>query len=288
MSSIDITTLGDSANTAARDARAMKTSLCTIAPCALVIGCGSNSKSAEPTTKPSAPLTALTVVALGDSDATGQGDPSGVGWVGRYGRLAQAGTGRHVDVKNLAREGKTSEELLADLKNNTETQTAVKNAQIVLLGIGGADMNAGDDAFAAGKCKAERCYAPVFTSFAKNFDAIAKQVRTLRGQAKTTLLAITFPNVLTGAEDVIPPFLKPIATRIGIYQAQSAKRAICRVMSSYDGSCVELLGAFNGPSGRQDAYKTGLLNHEDCCYASAKGQQLIAQLVYDKGVTGAR
>jgi hypothetical protein len=41
---------------------------------------------------------------------------------------------------------------------------------------------------------------------------------------------------------------------------------------------------FNGPSGKRDAYKSGLLNKIDCCYASGKGQQLIAELLLKTGV----
>ena len=38
-------------------------------------------------------------------------------------------------------------------------------------------------------------------------------------------------------------------------------------------------------SGRENAYKRGLLNHEDCCYPSAKGQQLIADLLLKTGLS---
>jgi hypothetical protein len=93
---------------------------------------------------------------------------------------------------------------------------------------------------------------------------------------------------LTGAEDVIPPFLKPIATRIGAYQARTANRAICRGMAKYDGRCIDVLRAFNGRTGRNNAYKTGLLNHEKCCYPSAKGQELMAQMLFKTGLAPIR
>jgi len=93
---------------------------------------------------------------------------------------------------------------------------------------------------------------------------------------------------LTGAEDAIPPFLKPVATRIGVYQATNANRAICRSMTKYDGRCIDVLHAFNGPSGTADAYKKGLLNHEDCCYPNAEGQQLMADLLLKTGLAPIR
>jgi hypothetical protein len=94
--------------------------------------------------------------------------------------------------------------------------------------------------------------------------------------------------VLTGAEGVIPPFLKPVATKVGVYQAKTANAAICQVMAKYGGKCIELLKRFNGPQGTRNAYKTGLLNHNHCCYPSAKGQQLMAQLLYQTGLAPVR
>jgi hypothetical protein len=110
----------------------------------------------------------------------------------------------------------------------------------------------------------------------------------LRGSKTTALRAITQANPLTGAEDVIPPFLKSVATRIGVYQARTANRAICRVMAKYGGRCIDLLRRFNGPRGTENAYAKGLLNHEDCCYPSAKGQQLMATLLFETGLAPVR
>jgi lysophospholipase L1-like esterase len=100
----------------------------------------------------------LPVVALGDSETTGAGDPTGVGWVGRYARLLHTKVGVDVDVTNLAVDGKTSAQLLADVRGDPTTREALKDAQVVLLGIGGADFNAGDARFETGQCRAEACY----------------------------------------------------------------------------------------------------------------------------------
>jgi hypothetical protein len=55
-------------------------------------------------------------------------------------------------------------------------------------------------------------------------------------------------------------------------------------MTRHGGRCLDVLRAFNGASGAENAYKKGLLNHADCCYPSAKGQQLIAQLLFETGI----
>jgi hypothetical protein len=189
-----------------------------------------------------------------------------------------------VEVTNLAEDGQTSAQLLSDVRNDPTTREALRGAQVILLGIGGADLNEGDMKFEAGKCRAEACYAPVLSSFEHNLDATVAAIRELRGPNNAVLRSITQPNTLTGAEDVIPPFLKPVATEVGVYQAKTANRSICRVMAKYDGRCVELLEPFNGPDGTENAYAKGLLNHEDCCYPSAKGQQLMAELLFETGL----
>jgi lysophospholipase L1-like esterase len=267
--------------------------LALAALCVAVASCGGGSSShpsggSSSGATTGAGVSRLDVVAVGDSETSGHGDSTGVGWVGRYARLLRVKLGLRVDVSNLAQDGKTSARLLSDLRSDATTRMKVKGAQIVLFGIGGADLNEGDDNFQAGRCRGEACYAPVLKSFARNFDAIIVAVRELRGSNKTVLRSITQPNVLTGAEDVIPQFLKPIATRIGAYQARTANDAICRSMAKHDGRCIDVLHAFNGPNGKANAYKKGLMNHQDCCYPSARGQQLMAELLFKTGLAPLR
>lgn len=229
-------------------------------------------------------VASLRIVALGDSDATGSGDPTRVGWVGRYAQLLRRRLGLQVTVRNLARDGQTSSQLLAAVRTDAATRNTVHQADIILLGIGGADLNAGDDRWQAGKCKGKACYAADLKAFGRNFETTVALVRKLRGSQKTVLRAITLPNGLTGAEDVIPPFLKPVATTIGVYQADTLRREICASMSRHGGRCIDVLHAFNGPDGTDNAYAKGLMNHADCCYPSGKGQQLIAQLLFKTGL----
>jgi lysophospholipase L1-like esterase len=228
----------------------------------------------------------LVIVVLGDSDATGNGDPTGAGWAGRYALLLRQKLGLRVTVLNLARDGKTVSQLLADVRSDSTTRAAVKKARIVLLGIGGADMNAGDANVEAGKCKAkvEACYAPVLRAFGRDFDSTVALIRKLEGSRTVALRAITPAISLIGAEDLIPPFLKPFATRISVYQGKTFAGIICRSMRNHGGRCVDVMRALNGPHGTDNAYRTGLMNHADCCYPSAKGQQLMAELLFKTGL----
>lgn len=226
----------------------------------------------------------LRIVALGDSDTAGNGDPTRIGWVGRYARLLHQRLGLTVSTRNLAVDGTTSSSLLTAVRSNSAIRSAVSAADVVLIGIGGADLNAGDDRWQSGACRGKACYAADLKAFARNFESTVVAIGKIRQGKKTLVRAITLPNALTGAEDVIPSFLKPVATGIGVYQARALRQSICASMARHGGRCVDVLRTFNGPSGTEDGYKKGLLNHTDCCYPSGKGQQLIAQLLFETGL----
>lgn len=59
-------------------------------------------------------------------------------------------------------------------------------------------------------------------------------------------------------------------------------------MKRHGGRCIDLLTAFNGTNGTNDAYKSGLMNKVDCCYPSGKGQQLVAQILLKTGLAPLR
>lgn len=228
--------------------------------------------------------TQLRIVALGDSDTAGNGDPTGIGWVGRYARLLHQELGLKVTLTNLAVDGTTSSHLLTTVRSDSATRSRIAAADVVLLGIGGADLNTGDDRWQSGACHGKACYAGDLRTFARNFEATVATVGKIRQGKKTVLRAITLPNALTGAEDVIPSFLKSDATTIGVYQARTLRQTICSSLTRHGGRCVDVLRAFNGAKGTANAYKKGLLNHAECCYPSAKGQQLIAMLLLETGL----
>jgi len=223
-------------------------------------------------------------VSLGDSSATGEGDEEGLGWVQRYADLVTGRTGTDVEVVAHAQNGQTSEVLLAALREDQSLREDVGSADFVVIGAGGADLNSGDDAWAAGRCSGTACYEPVVAGYAINIAAIAAEVAALRGDQPTVLRAMTGPNVLTGAEDVIPTFLAPSATEVGVFVARSERDSTCTAVRAHGGECVDVLTAFNGTDGTADAYDAGLLNHEDCCYPNAEGQQRMAELLLETGV----
>lgn len=201
--------------------------------------------------------------------------------MGRYARLLRQELGLKVHVTNLAVNGKTSSQLLSEIRSLQTTQDVVKEAEIVLIGIGGADLGAGDERLAAGACEAEACYAADLRAFGRNLDKTAALVRELLGPKAAVLRAITLPNVIPGAQDVVPSF---ITQEIGVYQNKTLKRYICSAMAKNDGRCVDAYRKFNGAEGTQDAYAKGWLTKNPCCYPSGKGQQVMAELVFKTGL----
>ena len=132
------------------------TILLAVLVCVLAAGCSGKSSSGDAAATSSA-NTALHLVSLGDSDATGIGDEEGTGWVQRYADLVAQQTGTDVEVVAHAQEGLTSDALLADLGQDTMLQQDVRSADLVVIGAGGADLNAGDDAWDVGTCSGTAC-----------------------------------------------------------------------------------------------------------------------------------
>jgi hypothetical protein len=225
------------------------------------------------------------IVALGDSDATGEGDPTGLGWVERYARMLRQKLGARVVVTNLAQSGQTSEALVSALRSDPPTQGAVAKAEIVLIGVGRADLAAGDARLEAGACKAEACYADDLFAFRGNIETTAGAVRHVLRSPDVVLRAITLPNVVPGANDVVPPF---VTQEIGVYQSKTLRRSICRAMAMYRGRCVDVFRVFNGRDGTENAYAKRWLTKSPCCYPTGVGQQIIAELVLKTGLHTAR
>jgi lysophospholipase L1-like esterase len=257
--------------------------------CAMTVGCsddgGSATAESAAASTPGTPTEqgGLHLISLGDSDATGVGDEEGIGWVQRYADLVAEQTGKEVVVKARAREGLTSDALLAQIEQDDGLRDQITDADVVVIGAGGADLNAGDDAWAAGTCSGTACYEPGLAVYERNIADVAGAVAELRGDRPTVLRAVTPPNALTGAEDVIPSFLAPTATEVGVFQARSLRDATCAAVRAHGGECIDVLTAFNGPDGTVDAYAAGLLNHAECCYPNAEGQQLMAELLLETG-----
>src|SRR3954447_2639448 len=225
----------------------------------------------------------LRLVALGDSDAGTQGDSEGKGWVERYAKLLEARTGETVHVTNRALDGQPSDALLTSMQQDETLRADIAAADIVVLGAGGSDLNTGDALWEAGSCAGTSCYSDGLEDYAKNISSAMALVADLRGGRPTLLRAMTLPNALTGAESAIQPFLRRASTAVGVFYARSLRTSTCAALRAVGGECIDVLTRFNGRKGTQNAYAPGLMNLGDCCYPSAKGHQVIADLLMQTG-----
>ena len=253
-----------------------------VAVAVMSAGCGTSGSGSHAAARASAATSnhaKVHIIAVGDSDATGIGDSTGQGWVGRYGELVKQKINLPVTVDNLAVEGQTTDQLRSNLAGDNSLRQTLRTADIVLIGIGGADLNAGDAALSAGQCNGRQCYTPILRRFAVNMDAIATEVRHLAPTA--VLRATSLPNGFPGAGSAFPPFA---TADLSWYQATAERAAVCRAMQSHNGRCIDVIRAFNGKNGDGNAYARGLMTKSPCCYPSAKGQQLIARLLVATGL----
>ncbi|NYV68199.1 GDSL family lipase [Bacillus obstructivus] len=87
----------------------------------------------------------LNITALGDSLTRGTGDPEGKGYIGYMIDELKDKTKQKILLTNSAIKGQTSSQLLNQL-GQTEIQRQIKNADLILLTIGGNDLFQGGEA----------------------------------------------------------------------------------------------------------------------------------------------
>lgn|GEM_PF-6350357 len=127
------------------------------------------------------------LVALGDSLAHGFGDASGRGFVGDVGADYRA-AGATVMETNLGIDGLTSDGLLQELKQSS-VQTALSSATVILLSIGGNDLNN-----AAGFPNISRPrIAAAQSHFQKNLTSILQKLRQENQTAPILLVGLYNP-----------------------------------------------------------------------------------------------
>ena len=195
------------------------------------------------------------IVALGDSDASGEGDSTGLGWVGRYARLLRQELGLKVVVTNLAENGKTSSELRSLVRSDTVRARSAEE---------GADRprrhrrsrpRSRRERLGAGTCQADACYAADLQAFGRNLAATAAVVRKLRSSKKAVLRAITLPNPIPGGADVVPPF---ITQEIGVYQSDTPEAADLQRDDEASGPLRRRLPGVQRAHGNRERVREGL------------------------------
>jgi lysophospholipase L1-like esterase len=190
-----------------------------------------------------------------------------------YGDVAAKALGRNVEVTNLAtNDSLESGQLLARIQTDQRHKDAIASADLLTLQIGWNDWQ--------GPCSwpnDEPCWTRGSAGVEKNLAAILDEVATLRDGKPTAVRVVTYYNPWVG------PLEGPDAEITGdpafqTYWVEHLKgfdNMICRVAESRGAVCVDLLTAFNGPTGDTNAGESigpdGSL--------SAAGHELIAKTI---------
>jgi lysophospholipase L1-like esterase len=119
------------------------------------------------------------IVALGDSLTRGTGDETGKGYVGYVVNELRTKTNQPMNVTNLAIKGQRSAGLVRQLQQ-IEVQRQIKQADIILMTIGGNDLFQGGEALS--NFSIERINQAK-ADYLQNLDTIFKAIRTVNPHA---------------------------------------------------------------------------------------------------------
>lgn len=149
----------------------------------------SSVKQPKQTTSNTKKNDALSIVALGDSLTRGTGDETGKGYVGYVVDELKKQTNQPVQFTNLAIKGQRSPQLINQLKQK-EVQRQLKEADIILMTIGGNDLFRGGEALrdlSTTQIEKEK------EKFAQQLRTIFQLVRTLNNEAPVFYIALYNP-----------------------------------------------------------------------------------------------
>jgi len=212
----------------------------------------------------------LSLVAMGDSLPGAEGCGC-TGYVDLYGKAAESALGTEVNVTNLAtNDGVDSGQLLERIRTDQTHRDELASADLISVQIGFNDWRScnwpNDDV----------CWTKGTASVEQNLSATLAEIRTLRGAKPTALRVLTYPNMFIGTlTSPQPPFLGDSTfQRFYAGQLDALNGAICRDAEANGAACIDLVAAFNGPTG--DVAATELFG-SDNKHPTAAGHGLIAK-----------
>ncbi len=215
-------------------------------------------------------------VALGDSTPAGFG-VGGVSYVAYYADHLQEDLGVEVEVRNFARSGETTGDLLEALRGNVALRAALGEAQVISLWTGWNDFWPVLSRFMlVGKVNLEPIRHAV-QSLRANFDAILDEILSVRHAGRRIV------RIADGAN----PFVDDWAERgwLEVLQGpcfESWRIPLVEAAKSHGFGVVHTYHAINGPTG---AERGGDIFQEDGVHFNPAGHKLLATLHRQTGYT---
>lgn len=119
------------------------------------------------------------ILAIGDSLTRGTGDPQGKGYVGKLVESLEEKSDEKLTLYNWAIKGQRSDQLVSQLKEK-EVQRQIKQADVILITIGGNDLFQGGQSLMELN---ENRIAEIQKSYLNNLDTIFTTIRSLNKEA---------------------------------------------------------------------------------------------------------
>lgn len=216
-------------------------------------------------------------VALGDSLAAGAFAAQGYVW--RYAAYLGADTGTSVSLTNLGRGGWKSADLLQALQNDPAMRQAVASAHVVTWNIGGNDLLRAYGQFQRGTCGGANntdCFRAAVDQFKSNWDAIVREILSLRRPENTILRTMDVYNPFVAEEKRTGTF-----DRLRVY-LDEVNGHIAASASANGIPFARVYHAFNGPNGDVDANTRGYMS-PDLIHPNDTGHAVIADLLRGLG-----
>lgn len=131
------------------------------------------------------------IVALGDSLTRGTGDSEGKGYVGNLVADLEKKTTQKLSINNMGIKGLTSVQLASQVKE-VEVQREVKNADIILITIGGNDLFRGGQGLTN---LSDQALQPVEAQYEQNLNSILSQIRSVNSTANIFMIGLYNPFI---------------------------------------------------------------------------------------------
>lgn len=183
----------------------------------------------------------MRVVGLGDSVMAGTNCGCD-GLAEEYGRALATREGVHVSVSNLGGNGKVTDDVLEDLRDDRTTRSALATADVVLVTIGANDLLPELDHWRSSGCTAS-CFAEPAARMGRNLAKILAAVVGLRAGHRAAILVTDYWNVFTDG-DVARSDGGEAQVDWSAEVTAAANRQICAAARSAGDTCVDLVSVF--------------------------------------------
>jgi lysophospholipase L1-like esterase len=209
------------------------------------------SATADPGSPSSSPGASLTYAAFGDSWPYG----SHCGGCRPFPVLLEDGlkealAGRELHFMNDVTNGGTAQELARSIETNESIRADIAAADIIVIAIGGNDLEPAFDASKAGTCGGTDqldCFRSIRDDLRASYERMLTAIDQLRDCKPTAIRMITGSNEFLADQGLIDMLGSDFGPTRGVAVTEMLRDAQCEVAAAHHALCVDLGTALNGP-----------------------------------------